>query len=90
MKPPNAFEVQVPIVKICYFSSAVAVIFFILGYVTCGEQKNVLRGIIMQHQGIRMVSFNVNGMNNPIKRGKVLKFRKEEVQVIYLSSLLCK
>ena len=68
MKPPNAFEVQVLIVKICYFSSAVAVIFFILGYVTCGEQKNVLRGIIMQHWGIRMVSFNVNGMNNPIKR----------------------
>ena len=40
----------------------------------------------MQHQGIRMVSFNVNGMNNPIKRGKVLtKFRKEEVQVIFFS-----
>ena len=40
----------------------------------------------MQRRGIRMVSLNVNGMNNPIKRGKVLtKFRKEEVQVIYFS-----
>lgn len=32
-----------------------------------------------------MVSLNVNGLNNPIKRGKVLtKFRKEEMQVILL------
>ena len=38
----------------------------------------------MQRRGIRMVSLNVNGINNPIKRGKVLtKFRKEEVQVIF-------
>ena len=42
----------------------------------------------MQRRGIRMVSLNVNGMNNPIKRGKVLtKFRKEEVQVIYFQDI---
>jgi len=31
-----------------------------------------------------MVSLNVNGMNNLIKRGKVLtKFKKEEMQAIF-------
>lgn len=32
-----------------------------------------------------MVSLNINGMNSPNKRGKVLtKFRKEEMQVIFI------
>lgn len=39
----------------------------------------------MQHNGIKVVSLNVNGLNNPIKRGKVLaKFKKEKIQIIFL------
>ena len=39
----------------------------------------------MQSNDIRVVSLNVNGLNNPIKRSKVLaKFKKEKMQVIYL------
>ena len=57
------------LVTICFLVQRL-LLFYILGYVTCGEQKNVSRGIIMQRRGIRMVSLNVNGMNNMIKRGK--------------------
>ena len=40
---------------------------------------------MMQHRGIKIMLLNVNGMKNPIKRGKVLtKFRKEEIHVILL------
>lgn len=34
---------------------------------------------------LKIASLNVNGLNNPIKRGKVrTKFKKEKTQVIYL------
>ena len=52
---------------------------------TWRERKDALKGNIMQRRRIKMVSLNVNGLNNPIKRGKVFtKFRKEEMQVILL------
>ena len=36
-------------------------------------------------QDIKFVSFNVNGLGNPIKRGKVLsKLKKDKVQIAYL------
>lgn len=38
-----------------------------------------------QRRGVKMVSLNVNGMNNPVKRAKVLrKLKKEELEVIFL------
>lgn len=39
----------------------------------------------MQHNGVRVVSLNVNGMSSPIKRAKLMaKFRKEKMQVVFL------
>ena len=36
-------------------------------------------------QDIRIVSFNVNGILTPIKRGKILsKLKKDKVQIAYL------
>lgn len=39
----------------------------------------------MANQKLRIVSFNVNGILNPVKRGKILsKMKKEKAQVVYL------
>lgn len=39
----------------------------------------------MQINPLKIASLNVNGINNPIKRGKVLtKFKKERTQIICL------
>ena len=39
----------------------------------------------MQCNNVRIASLNVNGLNNVIKRGKVMaKIKKEKIQVIYL------
>ena len=39
----------------------------------------------MQPNGLKVVSLNVNGLNNPIKRSKVItKFKKEKIQMIFL------
>lgn len=36
-------------------------------------------------QGIKVTSFNVNGVHNPIKRGKILsKLNKEKTQIAFL------
>lgn len=40
---------------------------------------------IMPFNNIKLVSLNVNGLNNPVKRSKVLvKLKKEHAQVILL------
>lgn len=39
----------------------------------------------MQLNLLKCVSLNLNGLNNPIKRGKVLnKLKKEKADIIYL------
>lgn len=39
----------------------------------------------MPYNNIKLVSLNVNGMNNPVKRSKVLaKLKKEKAQVLFL------
>ena len=39
----------------------------------------------MQHSQLKMVSLNVNSLNNPMKRGKVIaKLIKEKSQVSFL------
>lgn len=39
----------------------------------------------MQHDGVKVVSLNVNGLSSPIKRGKIMaKFKREKNQVIFL------
>uniref|UniRef100_A0A8D0ATL0 Endonuclease/exonuclease/phosphatase domain-containing protein n=1 Tax=Sander lucioperca TaxID=283035 RepID=A0A8D0ATL0_SANLU len=39
----------------------------------------------MANQKLRIVSFNVNGILNPVKRSKILsKMKKEKAQVVYL------
>ena len=36
-------------------------------------------------QSIRLATYNVNGLNNPVKRGKILsKLKKDKVQIAYL------
>lgn len=63
-----------------------AVVDVLLCFVTWKKLKEALKENVMKHRGIKIVSLNVNGMNNQIKRGKVLtKFRgKEEMQVIFI------
>lgn len=39
----------------------------------------------MPYNNIKLVSLNVNGMNNPVKRSKVLaKLKKEKGQILFL------
>lgn len=39
----------------------------------------------MAHENIKIVSFNVNGILNPIKRSKILaKMKKEKAHIVYL------
>lgn len=39
----------------------------------------------MMENSVKILSLNVNGLNNPIKRQKVMsKLRKEKAQIIYL------
>ena len=39
----------------------------------------------MHHNQLKVVSLNVNGLNNPMKRGKVVtKLKKEKSQISYL------
>lgn len=34
---------------------------------------------------VKIISYNVNGLSNPIKRNKILtKMKKEQVQIVYL------
>ena len=36
-------------------------------------------------QSIRLATYNVNGLNDPVKRGKILsKLKKDKVQIAYL------
>ncbi len=47
-------------------------------------QRNINVIEQMQINHLKIASLNVNGLNNPIKRDKVLtKFRKEKTQIIY-------
>jgi len=40
----------------------------------------------MPYNNIKLVSLNVNGMNNPVKRSKVLaKLKKEKAQVLFFT-----
>lgn len=49
------------------------------GYTLRGEQK------LIMNNSIKIMSLNVNGLNNPIKRQKVMtKLKKEKAQVIFL------
>ncbi len=39
----------------------------------------------MQNRSIKMVSLNINGILNPIKRGNILsKLKREKIQIAYL------
>lgn len=39
----------------------------------------------MAHENIKIVSFNVNGILNPIKHSKILsKMKKEKAHIVYL------
>lgn len=39
----------------------------------------------MQHSQLKVVALNVNGLSNPMKRGKVIaKLKKERAQVSFL------
>ncbi len=43
------------------------------------------RGTKQNMQGIKITSLNVNGINNPIKRGKILsKLKKEKTDIAFL------
>ena len=50
-----------------------------------GHERALGNGCIMQYEGNKVVSLNVNGLSNPIKRAKFMaKFRKEKIQVVFL------
>lgn len=44
----------------------------------------------MPYNNIKVVSLNVNGMNNPVKRSKVLaKLKKEKAKYYFYKKLIC-
>ena len=39
----------------------------------------------MQNRSLKIASFNINGILNPVKRGKILsKLKKDKIQVAFL------
>jgi len=39
----------------------------------------------MQNRSLKIASFNINGVLNPVKRGKILsKLKKDKIQIAFL------